>query len=360
MPFRLGLRIVAMVAISISTFTIGGGSICWGQATVRTSKDDVKAAWLKRQTIIRTGKFVYRRDGKATLTFIIDGGKLRFEYVGEQTTDGATIDQNYAAAFDGNLNRSLFLPAEKSLQPYPNGFIGGRSTSAALLDTLPLRWLFALSQPVMAEVDVEALTVGDTEGFVDGTRCVVAHTTANPALPAKPGMSAPPGAGYSYWLDPSAGYSIRRYAWDYGGKTSVQIDAEYTLDKSGVWIPQTWTSWRFDSMGQPTETARLKMTDYQINPKLTGKDFSIEFPPGTIVSDSSAGKTLNYLLKKNGEKRIITAAEAQVPYERILVTESGHGHLQAKPYLTFRLLIGGVALAILIASVGYWRFRLST
>jgi hypothetical protein len=75
--------------------------------------------------------------------------------------------------------------------------------------------------------------------------------------------------------------------------------------------------------GRLNHLSEINVLAYEINPKTSPEDFTIEFPAGTWVTDEMQG--IDYIVRPGGEKRLITMAEktAQLSYEQLLNSETG-------------------------------------
>lgn len=119
-----------------------------------------------------------------------------------------------------------------------------------------------------------------------------------------------------------------RYNIKSNDKVGFQVDCSYKEEGSS-WIPIRWTVNNLDNNGSIMSSSSDEVKEYKINPAIRTSDFDLAFPVGTLVSDQrpqpGIGRTgtLDYIVKVDGTKRIVTWNESDATYEELLATGSG-------------------------------------
>ncbi len=95
------------------------------------------------------------------------------------------------------------------------------------------------------------------------------------------------------WLDPAAGYSLRRFRKSHlNGTASLLIDAESSnANPAGVWLPATFTVRRFDKTGKTLSTHEYTVDRVEIGREYPNNVFDMPWPDGLPVEDQKTGET---------------------------------------------------------------------
>ena len=118
--------------------------------------------------------------------------------------------------------------------------------------------------------------------------------------------------GSTLWIDPDNDFSVVRSIGKYGdGTMATQLDIRYENDAPHRWIPTSWTAWCFGDSSLPDEfqwdkQLESRMESYTLNPSLTAKDFDVEFPVGTVVTDER-DRERSWVVEPSGRRRDLSA-----------------------------------------------------
>jgi hypothetical protein len=216
------------------------------------------------------------------------------------------------AACDG---RTVMCFSDKNDEiPYPRGSIGQNPQCDAefMIDFEPIVWTFGnLDRTLLAQLGNTDITV--TDAILDSRLCIVLKTN---------GTGLWSGQANSYWLDPSKNYVVVRHT-SACGKLGAQLDCSYVQSGEGCWVPTEWTiTAKYGNGGHhmdtPSYIVHAKVQESVVNPTFAQDEFTIKFPPGTIVSDvrpqarlSSGGEGYFFLVEKNGRQRMIAPKEVR-------------------------------------------------
>ncbi len=131
------------------------------------------------------------------------------------------------------------------------------------------------------------------------------------------------------WIDPSRALILRCLIGTQR-ETCYQINVEYQEDGSHGWVPSRWEIIKkVDPLDEAKvcETDSASVTAYAINGPESQEDFSLEFPPGTWVTEEvgppPSTKTIDYITRKGGGKRLITNDDFGATYDQLVNSESG-------------------------------------
>ncbi len=119
------------------------------------------------------------------------------------------------------------------------------------------------------------------------------------------------------WLDPLRDYIPTRYmVVGQSGATAGSTDITYTADEIAGWVPTEWSSRHFSSKGVPTFARHVKVTAFALNEALSDADFSLDFPVGAWVNNSS--DQTSYIVLPSGTHRVVQRGESAADYGRIM------------------------------------------
>jgi hypothetical protein len=162
------------------------------------------------------------------------------------------------------------------------------------------------------------------------------------------------------WVDPAQDYAPRRfelYARD--GNLQQRISINTRKDKSGLWVPTSWTAMVLDR-SKLLRSVEVKVGELIINPATTPDDFRLDFPVGTKVLDSTGTDRREYIIRES-DVREIPPKERGQKYEDLLRTEPGDLVPGAVPsfWVRNRLLWWGTGLVAIggLLLLGRWRIR---
>jgi hypothetical protein len=279
-----------------------------------------------------------------TLTF--DGAKMRYTWKGKvwNSEGSGVVDQDYVGSFNG-LAPKVLWPRGATGHPVGTIMQGKKLLDVNQLQNLPLLMTYRAMHSTMGLFDPKEFMLSDRQGIVSGRKCVL--------------LKQVNGGAITYWVDAENHY-LMRYATEKDGKTGIQIDLSYTPHPDYGQVLSGWRAVVYGVNGRLTESSESQVTDYSINLKIPDDEFELEFPPGTRVSDlttpSDIGDYTDYIVRKNGEKRAITADEnLKATYEQLVNTDSGKA--LAPHWLLSKWIIGG-NLALLASMLAYAAWRL--
>jgi hypothetical protein len=108
------------------------------------------------------------------------------------------------------------------------------------------------------------------------------------------------------------------YTYETKGMQSLQTEFLEYRQSDENWVPLRWKS------TQVTGTINgSRVGEFSLNGQIDPKEFELEFPPGTWVSETASPTT--YIVKEDGKRRAITINElvSGNPYEAFLKTDTG-------------------------------------
>jgi hypothetical protein len=117
----------------------------------------------------------------------------------------------------------------------------------------------------------------------------------------------------SYWIDPNAGFAIRRMVFD---RTSGQMELNITHDPDGQAI-RSWTMTEHWPKGELRRTWEVQIKDWTLPVSIPDDEFKLTFPPGTLVHDNRNGK--QFRVEEDGAMVDVNAppVEPEVPPRRL-------------------------------------------
>jgi hypothetical protein len=158
-----------------------------------------------------------------------------------------------------------------------------------------------------------------------------------------------------FWVDPARDFLLVRFTTERAGKLGHQVDIEYAMDDSNGYIPNKWSIMVLNASGGLSFTEEAKLTTYEINPEIKSDLFDLDFPIGSWVTNNREegkdGKPTEYIIRPNGEKRIILPQERGASYEELLGSASGMLRPLTKRNIAVWVYIGltaafGVAISL--------------
>jgi len=133
-----------------------------------------------------------------------------------------------------------------------------------------------------------------------------------------------------------------------------QIDVDYVMHEDFGWVPQAWTVFTLDEDGRRIDCQEHELESVRINADVSEADFSIDFPPRTLVTDRRDGSPSSFFVEDDGTHRPISEDEKLALYSSamkdVFPTLSDHGR---DPMGTERVwyIIGGILLLIAIVAI---------
>jgi hypothetical protein len=166
---------------------------------------------------------------------------------------------------------------------------------------------------------------------------------------------------YVFWIDPARDFLPVRYAETTATREIVrQVDYSSYRQIDGRWLLSGWRNCLLSGpSGSASETSDVSVGEFDLTSEVDDREFEVEFPAGTLVRDRRPPPS-TYIVRGNGEKRVVQENELAASYEQLLATESGRGLESARggtrQYL--RWLVGSL-LAVGALLYIAWRFRRS-
>jgi len=253
---------------------------------------------------------------QTTSRILADGRMIRYELQGLRPDINMQLRKsNFVCSYD--MSRSCILNEPTTDFSYTTGIIHNEEHCSTALPLRNAPIVFVTSLYTLAEfgIDLDKMILQPNEATINGTSCIVLSQTGENGFPSS-----------ELWLDPKAGFSIRRLRFLNGTTCVNQIDCSYKKEAEFL-VPQEWTTTRFLPDGGLLTSSKSTVVKMLVNQDFTTDDFSITFPAGTVVSDArnseTAGRTgtHDYIVLENGKKRVITWEDRNTPYEELLRTK---------------------------------------
>jgi hypothetical protein len=260
--------------------------------------DPVFAVWQRRQETVRSAKFelsMHQRIPKGAYTrrgakgapapspnppndvaidwkeqFMFDGDKMRWTHDRPMLVEPewAPTSQTFVATFNGEMSKSLTLPAGAS--PV-SGEIreerGVPETEAA--DVRPLMYAFRSDHPMIPTLNRKHLRLIDERPIVDGRSCIAVKTRSS-----------------QLWLDRERNYVVVREYIEQKGKVTFDLTIDYDRHRDTGWIPTGWKSVLLKPDGAMLNYLEAQVTVASINATIPPEQFEIVFPAGSYVADA--------------------------------------------------------------------------
>lgn len=355
--------------------------------------DVIKEAWIARQKRFFAAKFTLVLDQKTsklkfaessshgnvveldpTLTAKLASEYIEFQQQVQLSISGPRIHYRQSGMSPGGRGDLFFTTRQSASDgvtsmilydkndnvPYPNANILRHARSDAEVSVYfePIVWTFGDLEATLLALKQPKVKASSAATVVNSQSCVV--------------LEAPISLGSSdvrsFWMDPSKDYVVVRRTHAANGAIVGQLDCSYTKTAQGCWVPTEWTETSFYRRTSITTIPRYivhaAVKDVLVNPTFSADEFSIAFPPGTVVGDDRADARSTradlYVTKPDGSKRIITGSEGQASYEQLAATESGQA-MKAQPIRYRWAWVGcGLLLIGLLTGVFVLRRRLKS
>ena len=238
-----------------------------------------------------------------------DGKKTRFTMAGKYPQESGLIDVDDTETFDGNSRRVFQLPSQKVAHPlgriYPNG---RQNNLLSMLVVEPVLLCYRVQHPEMNLIDMERYRIVSQDSLVDGRACVL--------FSGEPQGSSVKTQRH-FWLDPSRDFIIQRFERHTGDRVSQQTNFTWKQHDNLGWILAGWDVALYNRDGSPQATFDATIERFDVNPEIPHSEFDLTFPALTYVDDLS-DVPVNYILRPDGTRRMVTAAENTLTYEELL------------------------------------------
>jgi hypothetical protein len=149
------------------------------------------------------------------------------------------------------------------------------------------------------------------------------------------------------FLDAERDYILVRRTLDVAGKRAIQLDVQYEKNPQHGWIPARW-EYIFKS-GQenlPVHSGTATVVNWELESVVDSSEFSLRFPPGTLVTDASGTKEVRFVVQPDGSAGKRIPSTSMTSYEELNKADGVNifGH-PATPYLL------GLLFLVIAASV---------
>jgi hypothetical protein len=277
----------------------------------------------------------------------LDGAKLRYTRNDQQWSSKVNgyVLQPEICVYDGDVGKSL-LPNGTPSTPYPSAIVRRANPAARFVHMMPILMTYRALLPSFRGFNVESMEPTGGRAIIDNNTCVELQETGS-------------GNTLRIWLDPSLGYVMVRYLSLVQDHVRCKLDIRYVNGPDRNPVPKEWSFAWFTRDGKLESAASATVTKFEIDAAVNGGDFELEFPPGTLVNDSTNPKSeVNYIAKERGKKRNIPREEMRATYEQLIASEPGNA--LGKKDRSWSIAVGvSVAVAVLAGAILVWRRRSS-
>lgn len=311
------------------------------------TKESIEKAWKEREEFVRSARFDWienQTDAKGVIsdhwkkhdrklkteippedtTFtnqssaVIDGGKIRYGYksVDWSTKTNAYETLSYLTAFDGSNSKELWEYGENHSKSWPQAIIRGAGSHA--------NSGLARLAPILVTVrgGTSGMQPQNLDNYEITGQTLLIGNRLSIELRQRIG---PTSVENRLWLDPSRDFVLVRMVRSEKGIVTTKLDIMYEHWELRLWLPKKWELVHSDANGALTRSYSCHLTDFEINPKVPGDLFDLQFPNGTRVHD--AKRQEDYIVKMDGSgKRMIPREDFGASYEQMLKTEPGKAH----------------------------------
>lgn len=292
-------------------------------------------------------------------TFLADRMKWKLTTVGD--TWSSELEQiipiTSARAFDGQIRTGYeILGGEASHKSRP-GWVESRQ-SGCLFTRQPqlIPWMILLRP-----FEVGCSVISPDQWAPEGPLQEYYLNDTDGALLRQELKSNQGNGGIELLLDARREFALRRYR-----SGNVEVEIEFKEYPGYGWLPDQYHSISFDQQsGDVSYRLNVKVNSIQFGVPVQDSDFRLDFPPGTVVRDTTTGDGTpkTYYVKSDGTEREITPREwaAGIQYSRLetspsdgsvsaLEQNSNFGHLI--------ILFNVIAIVVVLALIGArWRSK---
>ena len=276
-------------------------------------QDQQKAARLKNAEPIRY---------TLHYSMLLDGRNVRYRRSGKVLSSADAPPELIDNVSTTNGEISSRLSTRSPTLTHKNGFVFDHATSAAAMEvtTVPVRAFYAPTEDFASGIpsldDLKNAAVYDCnqgDGGVVFTR-----------------ERADTKRQISYLFAPDLDYNlvmIQTHVYPNSGRGDSLLHIEYAQDvTTALWYPSSWRYTSYFPQGDIRLTADAHTVDVEFNPETESSDFLIDFPAGTMVSDSRPGSSgyngrfgdSVYIVMPDGTKRTVGDEERFLSYEELL------------------------------------------
>ncbi len=184
----------------------------------------------------------------------------------------------------------------------------------------------------------------------DGSRCMILRS-----------MSGDTGVRRTLWLDLEHDYLVRRWLGELNNTVLSDHVIYYRQDPTHGLLPIRWklsTYWPDGNLQRSYDDTGV---EYSINVPIEATEFTLEFPPGTLVTDHTRGTgpraEYTYLVLPDAGQRRVMREELRrgVTPEILAKTKPGEAGLPRKRVWTFWSFLFAGAVALALCGLLVWR-----
>jgi hypothetical protein len=209
-------------------------------------------------------------------TLVVDGNKMHysFEVNRDPEPDGVRIvsrDGNsnglgegrhytYVSVFNGQTSKTTLSSATDSPPP-----VSGQSASnidAQNLDLRPLLLFFRPFDPLMGDLLLDRAVTNQVRTIYNGKSSFLLEEQRDPS-----------GWKTTRRIEPERDFLISEILVTFEQKLNIDINVEYTEDRTWGWIPSGWQVTELLADGSKRLIATAKVTSYEINQPMRKEDF---------------------------------------------------------------------------------------
>lgn len=300
-----------------------------GQPTVK--EDPAHAAARKRQEAIKTVKVRFRREDEYRRGSASGFGGPRLSGTKVLPAEDTRAESENTVLLDGKQfryedNHPVFHLPEGELRPQSRIGVANTELAKSLV-------VFQNEQPARPIGRITGTALAEESKFVEVQPILMFCRGVEPSLPAYPIPRFRPTGGramidgkeclaYEFggqqhlvacWVDPAAGYCIRRKQSRTRGELSTQTDVAYSPHSELGLVPDRWTFTRFMREGKVAHAISVNVLEWEAPGSIPASQFDIAFPPATRYADFRTGK--EYEVRPDGSRWEIDPTGQAPPIE---------------------------------------------
>lgn len=263
-----------------------------------------------------------------------DGDKMRLDY--EQLDWRETVDElHHIFTFDGKTGKII----HKRNGTFPQGSIRSENHNRHVgnFHVRAILMMFRSQHPKLSPGFGAKYQLTGKRGVIGGKECVEITTT-------------PPNQASTFiWVDPSRGFTPVRHILRSKSVDLARLDVEYGEHPEVGWVPSSWSLVLRYPNGSVSESARARVTRFELNIAIRDSEFDPDFPVGTYVVDNKDRQ--DFIQKENGNKRFVRGSEISRPYEELI---NSPGITWFDRLAQWPVIVGAIALLFSGTAIVIW------
>jgi hypothetical protein len=279
----------------------------------------------------------------------LDGDKVRYDANEMMLSEDRRLLHQKSYFVGTNEGSKSFSPPGAGT--YPQGVIGERNPERIFISSPQAVPLFLIYRPLDARSCIfddfpEQYQVLPGRSVVEGRSCVQIREIA----------TSPSQGINTMWLDGDREFVVMRMTRSNDDGPYVQVTFHDFQPSKDGWVPLRWTRVVLGEGGSVRSSTSATVRSWQLNVRFDEKEFDVELPPGTLVTEFIGSRENNYIQREAGRKRPVLEKEilGGATYEQLLHTESGkalenQGLTGSKGGWTGFVLAGVLAIVLLVA-----------